>query len=278
LAQGLWILLLVCWGAQLAYGAPALSVGIRHSQGAKQAFDGIEGLNVAQIETQLNFPLAMRSSPAGLWVQGLQFTEHRFVLTGALDAVRRLYRLSLPLEYYPRTAGRWQYGLGFEPAYNTDETLFQQKRFVFEYSAAARYRVNKKVTWVMGFNKDSRFGGKRLYPIFGLEARPNKRWHHHWVYPDIHSEVKIKRNTFAKVFMRPSGGQWRYLQADSTVASLSITDWNTGVSLRQKTASPLFFRIELGTRMMGTASVAGQEGGLDNALYFLVSLEAQLEQ
>ncbi len=278
MVQGLWVLLLLCGVTQLAHGVQALSVGVSHRQGTEQTFDGIDGLNVTQIETQLNFPLAMQPSPAGVWVQGLQLTEHRFALTGVLDAVRRFYRLSLPLEYHPRVVGRWQYEWGFEPAYNSDETLIQQKRFLFEYSAIARYRVNRKVNWVMGLNKDSRFGGEQLYPVFGLETRPNKRWHHHWVFPDIHSELKIKRNHFAQVFMRPSGGQWRYLQEDGSVASFSINDWNVGVSLRKKTASPLFLRLELGTRLMGSASVAGQKGDLDSAFYFLVSFETQLEQ
>ncbi len=255
-----------------------LRVGISHRQGTEQAFSGIDGLNVTQIETEINFPLAMRPSPAGFWVQGLQFKEHRFALSGIEESVRRFYRLSLPLEFHPRVVGRWQYEWRLEPAYHSDESLFKQKRFLFEYSGLAHYRVNRKVSWVAGLKKDSRFGSENLYPVLGLEARPNKRWHHHWVFPDIYSEWQLKRNTFGRVFMYPSGGQWRYLQADESVASFSVNDWNLGMSVRKKTGSPFFLRLELGARMMGTSSVAGQNGDLDTAFYFLVSLETQLSQ
>jgi len=278
LARTIWIFLFACWVIQPAYGSEVLKVGVSHRQGTAQAFSGIDGLNVAQIETELNFPLAMRPSPAGLWVQGLQFQEHRFALSGAAEAVRRFYRLSLPLEFHPRVVGRWQYQWRLEPAYNSDESLFQQKRFLFEYGATASYRVNRKVNWVMGLKMDSRFGQEQLYPVFGLETRPNKRWHHYWVFPDMRSEVKIKRNTYAQVFMRPNGGKWRYLQEDGSVASFGITDWNVGVSLRKKTRSPFFIRLELGSRIMGMGSVAGEDGDLGTAFYFLVSLETQLNQ
>ncbi|MEY8248978.1 MAG: hypothetical protein RPT11_11380, partial [Bermanella sp.] len=275
MARTIWLLIFACWLMQPAHGSEVLKVGLSHRQGSEQAFSGIADLSVTQIETELNFPLAMRPSPAGLWVQGLQFREHRFALSGAENSVRRFYRLSLPLELHPRMQGRWQYLWRLEPAYHSDESLFQQTRFLFEYAASAHYRMNRKARWVMGIRQDSRFGQEQLYPVFGLETRPNKRWHHRWVFPDFYSEVKIKRNTYGRVFLHPSGGKWRYLQADGSVASFGITDWNVGVSWRQKTRSPFFMRLELGSRIMGKGSVAGEDGDLSSAFYFLLSMETQ---
>jgi hypothetical protein len=271
-----WIGLLAWLLISSVYGKEVLQVSVSHHQGTAQAFDGIEGLEVAQWETELILPLALRPTSAGLWLQGLQFTENRLLLSGATDATRRLYRLSLPLEYHPKKLGRWQYYWHLEPAYYTDETLIDEKRFLFEYQFISRYGKRNSVNWVAGIRQDSRFGSEQLYPVFGLESRPNKKWLHHWVFPDFYSEVNFKRHHYAQLFMRPSGGYWPFTQEDGSSAAVGITNWNLGMSLRKKTKSPFYIRMEVGTKLMGSASVAGSDGDLGSAYFFMLSLETDI--
>ena len=271
-----WVGLLAWLLLSFVHGKEVLQVSVSHHNGTAQAFDGIEGLEVSQWETELVVPLALRSTSAGLWLQGLQFTENRLILSGSTDTTRRLYRFSLPLEYHPKKYGRWQYYWHLEPAYYSDETLIDEKRFLLEYQFISRYGKRNSVNWVAGLRQDSRFGVKQLYPVFGLESRPNKKWLHHWVFPDFYSEVNFKRHHFAQVFMRPSGGYWPFTQADGSSAAVGITNWQLGVSLRKKTKSPFFVRLEVGTKLMGQASVAGSDGDLGSAYFFMLSLETDI--
>ena len=271
-----WIGLLAWLIISCVHSKEVLQVSVTHQQSTEQTFSGIDGLNISQWETELILPLAMRSTRAGLWLQGMQFSENRFILTGTSEVTRRLYRFSFPLEYHPKKVGRWKYYWHLEPAYYSDETLVDEKRFFLEYQFISRFGKNGRFNWVAGVKQDSRFGSEQLYPVFGLETRPNKKWLHHWVFPDIYSEVHFKRNHYAQLFMRPTGGNWPFTQEDGSSASMGMTNWNLGVSFRKKTRSPFFLRLEVGTRLMGQASVAGQDGDLGTAYFFLLSLETNI--
>ncbi len=254
-------------------GQAALQLSLYHQQETVRAFSGIEGLDVQQVQTGLKFPLVLKPTYAGLWTMAGHLQESRFNLSGVIEATRRFYRFSLALEYQPRQVGRWQYTWHFEPSYYADESLNQQKRFALEFEALGRYRVNRKVNWVVGARQDSRFGGISIYPVFGLESRPNKKWHHHWVFPDFYSQYQLKPKTKARLFAKPTGGNWRYLQEDGSTATFNINSWNIGVMLKQKTRTAFDLKLELGTKLLGKSSVAGQEGDLSNSYYLMLSLE-----
>ncbi len=268
-----YLLMIICLaGSGMVNGQDVLQLGLYHQRDSQRAFSGIEGLNVQQIDTGLMSPLFVKPTHAGLWALAAHVKESRFNLSGITQATRRFYRFSVALDYQPRQVGRWQYRWHIEPSHYADESIFQQKRLALEFETLAHYRINKRVAWVVGARQDSRFGDSRIYPVFGLQSRPNKKWHHHWVFPDIYSEYRLKPKTKARLFTSPSGGSWRYLEADSSIATFGINGWNIGLKFQQKTKSPFELSLELGTKILGEGSVAGQKGNLDNAYYIKIML------
>lgn len=255
-----------------------LQVSVSHQQGTTRAFSGIDDFNVKRMKTNVRLPLLAYGSYVGNWFAGFQFDENRFVLSGSVNDTRRFYRFSLPFEFQLRRDKNWQHILRYEPAYYSDESIIDQTRYVNEFTWLVNYYVNKKVNWVAGIQQDTRFGVDRMYPVFGLESRPNSRIHHHWVFPDIYSSFMLKKEQTMKVFAQPNGGNWRYLQSDGSVASFGMSDWNVGAAWIKNLRYPLQLKIEGGLQMMGDGSVAGADGSLEDGYFVLFSIQTQVLQ
>jgi len=253
-----------------------LQLQVSHQRDTARAFSGIENFNVQRLETQLRLPLLAVSSFAGTWFGGFEFSENRMVLSGSVTDTRRFYRFALPFEFHMKRSGRWQHVLRYEPAYYSDESIIDQTRYVNEFAWLAKYKANRKAQWVLGVRQDTRFGIDAMYPVFGLESRPNSQMYHHWVFPDLYSEVVLNKRQSVQVFAKPKGGNWRYLQADGGVASFGMTDWNIGAAWIQNLKRPLQFKLEVGMNMLGEGSVAGNDGDLADGYFFLLSLHTRI--
>jgi hypothetical protein len=253
-----------------------LQVNISHQQDTARAFSGVDGLKVQRLETKLSMPLLVLGTHAGDWFSAFEFSENRFLLSGAQSGKRRLYRFSVPFEYEAISSGRWQHFWRFAPSYYSDESIIDQSRYVNEYAWLGKYQVNRKVKWVVGLRQDTRFGVTTRYPVFGLEAQPSSMMYHHWVFPDIYSQLLLPNGNSIRAFMQPSGGNWRYLQTDGTEASLGMMDWNVGLALFKPIKHPLQLKFEVGLNMNGEGTIAGVDGDLDDGYFFLISLQSQL--
>ncbi len=278
-----WI---VCWLVLLCLGLSPYSFGqnsllqvtASHQQDTSRAFSGVDGLDVQRLETKFNMPLLARETHTGDWFCAAQFSENRFVLSGSDNDTRRLYRFSMPIEYETQPSGRLQHFWRFAPSYYSDESLIDQNRYVNELGWKLKYEANRKVKWVAGLRKDSRFGVTTMYPVFGLESQPNSRVFHHWVFPDLYSQMAMSRGNILRVFIEPNGGNWRYRQADGTKASFGMTDWNVGAAWFKPLRFPLQLKLEAGFNIEGEGSIAGSDGSLANGYFFLVSLQSQFPQ
>ena len=253
-----------------------LQVQASHQQDTARAFSGVDGLKVQRLETRLSMPLLALGTHAGDWFSAFEFSENRFLLSGAQSGKRRLYRFSVPFEYEVASSGRWQHFWRFAPSYYSDESLIDQNRYVNEYAWLGKYNANRKVKWVVGLRQDTRFGVTTRYPVFGLEAQPNSKIYHHWVFPDVYSQLSLPNGNSLRVFMQPNGGNWRYLQADGTEASFGMTDWNVGVAWFKPIKHPLQLKFEVGLNMNAEGSIAGVDGDLADGYFFLFSVQSQL--
>lgn len=253
-----------------------LQVNMSHQQDTTRAFSGIDGLNIQRLETKFRMPLLALGTYAGDWFSAAELTENRFNLSGAATGVRRFYRFSIPIEYELKSSSSIQQKFRYAPSYYSDESIIEQTRYVNEFSWVINYNVNRKVSWVGGVRQDTRFGVASIYPVFGLEARPNSRIHHHWVFPDIYSQVSLPKRNKVQVFAKPNGGNWRYRPAEGGEASFGMTDWSVGASWLKAIRYPWQFKVELGLKMMGEGSVAGADGSLEDGYFFLFSLHTQL--
>lgn len=278
------VLLILLWATCMGLGLPVhsfeqnqlLQVYASHQQDTARTFSGVDGLKVQRLETKLSMPLLALGTYAGDWFSAFEFSENRFLLSGAQSGKRRLYRFSIPLEYDAAPSGRWQHFWRFAPAYYSDESLIDQSRYVNEFAWLGKYQANRKVKWVLGLRQDTRFGVTTRYPVFGLEAQPNSKMYHHWVFPDVYSQLTLPKGNRLQVFMRPSGGNWRYLQGDGTEASFGMMDWNLGLALFKRLKHPLQLKFEAGLSMNGEGSIAGVEGDLEDGYFLLISLQSQL--
>lgn len=274
--NSLLILLVIC-SSPLSWGQnQLLQVSASHQQDTTRAFSGIEGFELQRLETKLKMPVFARGTYLGDWFSAAEFSENRFFLSGTANGIRRFYRFSLPIEYEVKGAGRWLQVFRFAPAYYSDESLVDQTRYLNEYAWQLKYQMSSKVRWVAGVRKDTRFGVKRLYPVLGMESRPNSRMYHHWVFPDMYSEINLSKGYQMRVFAKPNGGNWRYLQDDGSVASFGMTDWNIGFAWLKPLQNPLQFKLEVGLKMMGEGSVAGADGTLSDGYFFLLSIQSHL--
>ncbi len=272
----LLILLVICC-SPLSWGLnQLLQVSASHQQDTARDFSGIDGLELQRLETKFKMPLMARGSYIGDWFSAAEFSENRFVLSGATTGTRRFYRFSLPIEYEISGRSRWQHVLRFAPSYYSDESLVDQTRYLNEYAWQLKYQMNSKVRWVMGIRNDTRFGVETMYPQFGMESRPNSRMYHHWVFPDMYSEINLPKGHQMRAFAKPNGGNWRYLQDDGGVASFGMTDWNIGFAWLKPLQNPLQFKLEVGLKMMGEGSVAGADGSLSDGYFFLLSIQSHL--
>lgn len=243
-----------------------LSAGV--TRDTSRTYDGTDGFAFTRVETHLTAPLIKKRGYVGGWVLGADFTESRLFLSGLTTATRRLYRFSMPVQYFPRVVGRYQHEWMLAPAYYSDESLTAQKRYTLEYAWQLRYRKSRKVNLVAGFRKDNSFGASEIHPIIGIEARPNKRIFHHWVFPDIYTNIKLNKKMSARGFLQITGGNWKYLQSDESTATFAISDWKLGFSLRIKTKMPFDLVGEAGLRFLGKGAAAGTTGTFDNS-YFI---------
>ena len=270
------VLLILC--PSVGHTLQPLELTAQSTRDVVRAYDGIDNLNFERIETHLVAPFITRKSYAGNWFAGVEFTENRLFISGAETGVRRMYRFATPIQYFPRRVGRTQHEWMFTPSYYSDESLTDQKRFTFEYAWQLRYRKNRKVSFVGGLRNDSRFGGAGIHPIFGLESRPNNRIYHHWVFPDMYTEIRLKKRVTAKGFIQVNGGNWRYLLADeSGTATLGFSDWKIGVGLRLKTKMPFDIVAEAGVRIMGTGVMAGTSGDLGNSFFIGIGINTPFQ-
>ncbi|GAA6135755.1 hypothetical protein NBRC116188_25450 [Oceaniserpentilla sp. 4NH20-0058] len=271
LTSALWVLSLTTLAQN-----NLLQLRVSHQQDTTRVFSGLDDLNIQRLETEVGIPLLAISSFAGTWYGGFEFTENRFVLSGSVAATRRLYRFSLPFEFEARPSKRWQHIWRYAPSYYSDESLLDQTRYVNEFAWHVKYKANRKAHWVLGIRQDTRFGIESMYPVFGLESRPNSKIYHHWIFPDMYSQVKLNKRQSVQVFAKPNGGNWRYLQADGSVASFGMTDWNIGVAVMRQLKHPLQFKLELGMKMLGEGSIAGNDGDLEDGFFFLASIETRM--
>jgi hypothetical protein len=273
----LWALLAV-FLSPLSHGLQPLELQLQITRDAKRAYSGIDDFNFQRIETQFVAPLIKRDNYAGRWFVGADISENRMFLSGSLTGTRRLYRFAAPIQYFPRRVGRTQHEWMLTPAYYSDESFTDQKRIAFEYAWQIRYIKNRKVSFVGGLRSDSRFGSDSIHPIFGLESRPNERMYHHWVFPDIYSELKLKQRITARAFLQINGGNWKYLTSDEgTTASLGVSDWKVGLGIRLKTKMPFELVGEAGIRMLGTGAISGTNGDLDNSFFITIGINTPFD-
>jgi hypothetical protein len=271
-----WIILII--QSAMAHAIQPLELNAHITRDVVREYDGIENFNFQRIETHLVAPLVNRRSYAGNWVSGAEFTENRLLISGAETGTRRMYRFAAPIQYFPRQIGRFQHEWMLTPSYYSDESFIDQKRFALEYAWQLRYRKNRKMNFVGGLRNDSRFGGAGIYPIFGIESRPNNRIYHHWVFPNMYSEIQLKKRMAAKAFLQVNGGNWKYLLPDeSSTETLGITDWKLGVSLRLKTKMPFDIVAEAGMRILGSGFIAGTTGSLSNSFFIGIGINTPFQ-
>ena len=242
-----------------------------------RAYDGIDGFAFTRLETHLTAPLLKKIGSVGSRVLGADLIENRLFLSGLTTATRRLYRFSMPIQYFPRAVGRFQHEWMLDPAYYSDESFTAQKRYSLEYAWQLRYQKSRKVSFIAGFRKDSRFGASETHPIFGIEARPNKRIFHHWVFPDVYTNIQLNKKMAARGFLKITGGNWKYLQPDESTATFAISDWRLGVSLRIKTKMPFDLVGEAGFRFLGEGAAAGTTGSCDNSYFIGVGINTPFD-
>lgn len=269
-------ILIICWGMLLVSEVLSQDLALRlvHQRDTQRDFSGIDDFQVQRYQTQFVTPLVQRRSRPGWWQFGAEFEEDRFFLSGSVNGVRRFYRFSLPMVYEPKAHGRWHYVWHLEPAYYADESLFEQTRLKFEFAYSAHYQATRRAAWVLGLRRDSRFGQERLYPVVGLESRPNRKIHHHWVFPQIFSSFKVNRKLDLEAFIKPDGGRWTFLQEDGAISSFGMSDWDVGLAFIARSRLSFNWRLELGYKVLGEGSVSGAKGALSSGFFYGFGIQA----
>lgn len=262
--------------AQYIQAVEAIDFKLTHQLATQQTFDGIENLNIEASQTQLTTPLASKSAQVGKWTLGATITQYQFLLSGASEGDRRFYRFSAPIQYFPRQVGRFQHQWHFEPSHYSDESLISQTKDELEYAWRVKYWVNKKVSWLVGFRQDTRFGSAQIYPVFGLESQPKKGILHHWVFPDFYTQIQLNRKLNIRAYAHVEGGNWKFLQEDGSVASFGLSQWRMGIKALIKTRMKFDWMVEMGMSTMGKGSIAGNDGNLDNSYYMSFGIETPL--
>jgi hypothetical protein len=263
----------------LTFAIQPIEFEFQITRDAKRAYNGIDNLDFERIETQFLSPIFKRENTVGIWLSGIYLSENRMFLSGIASGTRRLYRFAVPIQFFPKRTGRIQHEWMLTPAYYSDESFIDQKRITLEYAWQFRYFKNRKMSFVAGLRSDSRFGENAIHPIFGLEAQPNKKVFHHWVYPNIYSQIKLKKKLTAKVFAQINGGNWDYLVSDEEgVSSLSVSDWKIGLGMRLKTKMPFDLVAETGLKIIGSASFNGTSGASGNSYFITIGIKTSLKK
>jgi hypothetical protein len=262
----------------LAFSIQPIEFEFQVTRDTKRVYDGIDGLDFERLETQFRSPIFKRKNTQGVWLGGFDASENRMFLSGVETGARRFYRFALPIQYFAKRNGRTQHEWMLTPAYYSDESLIDQKRISLEYAWQLRYFKNRKMSFVAGLSSDSRFGVNGMYPIFGLEAKPNKHIFHHWVFPNIYTQIQLQKRLTAKAFVQINGGNWDYLLSSGAGASnFGITDWKVGLGARLKTRMPFDLVAEVGLRIMGSAAINGTAGDLDSSYFVTLGIKTPFE-
>lgn len=274
-----WVLLGYVWLflSKECLAVEAVDFKLAHQQEGSRAFTGIDGLNIAQLQTHFTTPLTHRSAKVGRWTLGATLSEYRYLLTGSSSGNRRFYRVSAPIQYFPRQVGRLQHQWHFEPSHYSDESLISQTRDDLEYAWRMKYWVNRKVSWLLGFRKDSRFGSSQVYPVFGLESQPKKGILHHWVFPDFYTQIRINKKLTIRAYGQIEGGNWKFLQQDGSTASFGLSQWRIGLKGLLKTNKTFHFTGSVGWATLGEGSLAGSDGTLTDSFFFSLGIETPLD-
>lgn len=270
--------ILLIFYSTLAFSIQPIEFEFQITRDAKRAYDGIDGLEFERLETQFRSPMFKRKNTQGVWLGGFDASENRMFLSGVETGTRRFYRFALPIQYFTKRSGRTQHEWMLTPAYYSDESFIDQKRMSLEYAWQFRYFKNRKMSFVAGLSSDSRFGVNGLHPIFGLEAKPNKQVFHHWVFPNIYTQIQLKKRLTAKAFVQVNGGNWNYLiSSGAGTSNFGISDWKVGLGARLKTKMPFDVVAEVGLRIMGSAAINGTAGDLDNSYFVTLGIKTPFE-
>ncbi len=262
----------------LVFSIQPIEFEFQVTRDTKRAYDGIDGLDFERLESKFRSPIFKRKNTQGVWLGGFDASENRMFLSGVETGTRRFYRFATPIQYFAKRNGRTQHEWMLTPAYYSDESLIDQKRIALEYAWQLRYFKNRKMSFIAGLSSDSRFGVNGLHPIFGLEAKPNKRVFHHWVFPNIYTQIQLKKRLTAKAFLQINGGNWDYLLSSGAgTSNFAISDWKVGLGARLKTKMPFDLVAEVGLRIMGSAAINGTAGDLDNSYFVTLGIKTPFE-
>ncbi len=245
---------------------------ISHQQASEQDFSGIDGFSLTQSRTVITFPLIDKQSRPGRWQLGPRFSENRFQLSGVAEGERRFYSFSLPVQYNTRQIGKVSYQWLFEPAYFTDESLIEQRRFEMQFHWQMRYHVNSKASWVLGAARDSGFGARVWYPRVGLISLPKPGIKHHWVFPNVYSQFALNRDYSLRIHYTREGGQWLYRPEAGGEATLSYQQWDMGLRLLRRSPLPFYWMLGVGIKQSGEATIAGFNGDLSSTQYIIFGI------
>ncbi|MFT6261569.1 MAG: hypothetical protein ACJAYK_002002 [Crocinitomicaceae bacterium] len=275
---GVFYFLFLVLNSPLTFSIQPIEFEFQTTRDTKRTYDGITGLNFERIETQFLSPIFKRDNTIGKWLAGLDISENRMFFSGIQSGTRRLYRFAVPIQYFPKRKGRIQHEWMLTPAYYSDESFIDQKRITLEYAWQFRYLKNRKMNLVAGFRSDSRSGENGIYPIFGLEAQPNKNVFHHWVFPNIYSEIKFNKKLTSRVFAKINGGNWDYLiSTGGGISNLSVSDWKIGLGARLRTKMPFDYFFETGLRIMGSASFNDTKGSTGDSYFITMGIKTRFQ-
>ncbi len=267
----------------------ALYASVSRSEAYKvDASDG-SGLRVGLYQNRVNFPLAMRPTHLGLWLVGLEVKESQFTLRGSASGERRLYRLALPIEFYPLQTfaspwGESRFIFKAVPTHNTDERIFDHRASQLEYSIKGQIAVSSE--WVIegGLRADRRFGRFQYYPEVGVDWQPNTQWHHRWLvrqwmpsqdmFSDLRSDYYVNKRLSFYGALRPEGGHWRYGPYENHRV-VSYESWQLGLGVVYQTHSPIDVVLEYGNSRDRRLNM-GSKVPLKNGSYWQVTLQSRL--
>lgn len=262
--------------SQVCADDEALQASYRHSEDGRVVAPDMTGLRVRVMQDRVSLPVGMRKTHTGYWFTGAHVQQTLITFHGSNVGERRLYRLSLPIDYIhdPSSANRWRFIGRIEPAHYTDERLFDHRASQIEWGGRFSYDLNAEMSAVWGMKMDRRLGQARYYPIFGVEWQPTTRWYHHWVFPDWRSHYQLKKRTRLYAHVRPEGGQWRFGKY-KTHENMHYVNWAFGVGLWHKTSTPFALKFELGQNLYRKLIYNAGSTSLNDSNYWLISAESR---
>lgn len=268
------LMIITCW---YVHGEDeALQVSYRHSEDGRVSTPDTSGLRTRVMQDRISFPIGMRKTHTGYWFAGAHAHQTLITFHGTDVGERRLYRLSLPIDYIhdPTGVGRLGFIGRIEPAHYTDERLWDRRASQMEYGGRFNYRLRPDFNAVFGMKIDRRLGRAMSYPVLGIEWQASARMHHYWVFPDWRSEYLWRKRTRLYAHLRPEGGQWRYGKYDSH-ENMHYVNWAFGFGVRHKTRTPFAIKLELGKNLYRKLIYNQGTISLNDSNYWLFSLESR---